>query len=114
MTSRLESEALGIIRAVMEHDELEWPKIQAYSNALRTDADNGAIISAVIDLLDGMSERRLARRRLFEALAVRGLLDDTEVGIDIASLAEPEAVSDPPPSAPPSSASAPSRRGRSR
>lgn len=89
MTSPMVDKLATFARAVMEHDELEWPKIQAYANGLRENPDDTSLLSAAIELLDGMSSRRMARRRLLEELRDGGVLDET-VSLAIADLADEE------------------------
>jgi hypothetical protein len=111
VTSPLEQTLIEIARAVRDGDELEMPRLQAYANGLRLKPDDSSLLSRAIELLDEMAARRLVRMRLFERLPQQRVFDDTDLDLAIADLAD-EAGSDPPPSAPPSSAHVPGRRGR--
>jgi hypothetical protein len=89
VTTETERLLADIASAVADGDEQEMPRLQAFANGLRTDPHDPGLLSAVIELLDEMSARRLARRRMFQRLRDTGVLDETaHNGINIADLDE--------------------------
>lgn len=113
MTSPTERDLATFVAATKAADEQDAQLLLAVVRKLREDDDLRYEHAATA--LDAMARRMTERIRAAERWEHAGMLDETDVGIPLADLAEPScaAVSDPPPSAPPSSATAPSRPGRS-
>lgn len=112
MTSPTERDLATFVAATKAADEQDAQMLLAIVRKLREDDDLRYEHSATA--LEAMAKRMTERLRAAARWDESGMLDETDVGIPLASLAESScaAGTDAEPSAPPSSASAPSRRGR--